>query len=1281
MKKLRIALGLVFALTFSLFLVACGGGSGEVTEIVLEGGTRTFTEGEAFSTGDLSVTVYYRGSDDAVVLDSEQYEVDSSAYDPNSAGTYQIIITPDQTPADGAQPVTASYEVTVEHNWVDEGGGNYSCTCGAARQSLTGLTDTITTTAWGNQASLANVSADSPAVAPIAGENHVNYGSLVAGQSRALTMKILTVDVSATWNTPLMGIRNGADGTLPREDAWVIATAAGFVSPWGTSTGYAPSLGTATADSTLWEVFSRGTNWNAADLVDGTLVITYDYSLDSVMTIRHNLTKADGSTLELIYSVHVPDAAYEIVAYGEKVTYQVTNIETVMNRYVTGFTAELPDATVQPEGKMFDTTGITTEATMSKGNPVSNSYNAYAYIDVTDAEGNVTPTRVNLATEPLQAGMYAFNVEFAGQVYYFTSDGTIDGTSQITVVPSSFTAVGASAVSKGGVVFDAPNASFDYAVNAAEDGIDIIGTGTAAMLTAAQKEALGTTASSFVAFKLSALSDGVTAVSVSDGGYAALVNGVIDVVLPLGANYTITITSGEETQTVAVDLSEVAAPAAGAYVAASDFTLDAGGTYTVVYTGDFGNIDELSLVTGGKVDTVADIEAEISSDGRYTALRNQLYINSVTETADGFEVVYDIAAPAIVNLAANNASRAVGLRGADGTTLASLTLYYNMTFSADPTGSYARISDDTVVFVSRDMMYVIKGVTGESVDGNLEYTDLFIDATLNIQNEVGQSYDVSVSTSADGVAPDASNTITSSVSSTGKIIALGNVGDATDYDYGALIMYQFSVTLLGLRTDDNAATYYFTANEDTENGQETYTVYTVTGDEITAAEVTPTGERAEMQAFSCVQDGIEAYTDAETGFVYGAIVTPATGVHTWGAETEGVATCEVCGATKETVAIDENSYYEVVLLKEGNIFLNNTADGWWVVDYQLGKQTVSGDFVMKYTWNQDNDPNYVSDGAFVISLADGSTTDDLRKRFLEGATDNAWTAVANVNNSLWTNENVSYVIYHNGEEAAYPENALDQTNKPWNGDYSFVIRRLGTTLTVEESLTTKAGDVWTSELVIGNFTEADLSVAFWGNPYYTNNNRVTVGEVTRVMDFSGDANKKEIGAISTVTTTGISVSATILGHSGDWGTLVMQPASGSGMLVTLPNLDPYNNTTGEFPTGLNAFPAGDDFVGEGATWDCFFNAATPYYLTVSLSVEDGVKYYRDGELMIWYKANRLMGGSTYISDFVEYFLNDIAESGFTFMAATAEGATTTDLHIQGAVSDAEALALYQAQAE
>lgn len=1110
MKKLRLALGLVFALTFSLFLVACGGGNKEVTDIELEGMTTEFKEGDAFTTGNLVVTVYYRGSDDPVVLEADQYEVDSSAYKSDSAGTYQIIITPEQTPAEGAQPVTASYEVTVDHNWTDNGDGTFTCQCGAKRESFSGLTDTVTTTAWGNPATLTEVSEQSPATAPIAGENHVSYGSLVAGQSKALTLKILTVDTGSDWNTPLMGIRNGADGVLPREDNWVIATAAGFVAPWGTSTGYSATLGTATTASTEWEVFTRGTDWDAKDIEGGTIVVTYDYSLDSIMTIRHNLTKSDGTKLELVYSVKLPDAAYEIVAYGEKCTYQVTNIESVMNREVTGLTATLPTATVQPEGKLFNAEGLTTEASMSAGSPVVNSYNAYAYVDVANADGTTTPTRINLATEPLQAGMYSFNVEFAGQVYYFTSDGKMGGKDLITVIPSSFTAVGASAVSKSGVLFDAPNASFDYAVNDSENGIVIVGTGAATLLTEAQKEALDTTASAFVSFKISALAANITAVSV-EGGYAALNNGVIDVVLPVGSEYTLTLKAGDAVaQEATVDLSDVTAPTAGAYVAESDFNLDKGGTYTVVYTG-LSNVDELSLVTGGVRDTVANIKEAIATDGQFTALSG-FYINSVEETAEGLEVVYKIAAPQVVNLSATNAYRAVEVRNADGETLVSLTLRYNMVFSDNPSGSYAKIADDTVVYVSRDVMYVIKAVSAEEVDGNVQYSDLFIDATLNVQNKVGESYDVSVSASADGVSADDSNTITLSDGAAAKAVTIGNVSDTTDYDYGALVVYQFSVTALGLRTEDNEATYYFTANEDTENGQETYTVYTVTGNTIEAKEVTPSGERSETQALTCVQDGIEAYTD-ENGFIYGAIVTPASGEHSFGEYNENnEAVCSVCKAVRTKYDLGDGTYCEITVLDraDGEVIANTSNDpnGWWA--YSTESEVVSGNFTVKYSWT-GADGNYPANGALMIVLADpadGEANSALHKRFLEGVSsenNNPAVDITTLTSPLWSSDSVvTYEVFYNGETSTF-EKATANGNGYWlDAEFSVTATRIGSTLTVEEQVVAENGDVWTSTLTITNFTTRDLSFSLGGNIYHLADIRLNVGEVSTTVNESFD---------------------------------------------------------------------------------------------------------------------------------------------------------------------------------
>lgn len=1077
MKKLKIALSLLFALTFSLFLVACGGGK-EVTEIQLEGQKTSFVEGEEFSTGDLTVTVYYRGSDEPVVLEADQYEVDSSAYNPNQASEYSIVITPEQEPAEGAQPVTMTYLVTVEHNWQDNGDGTFSCDCGASRTSLSGLTDTVTTVAWGNQATLTEKSENSPATAPRAGENHVSYGVLVAGQSMELTLKILEVDTGAAWNTPLMGVRNGAVGILPREDNYVIGTVAGFTTPdGGTKDAAVAGIGTATAESGEWVVYSSGSTWTAADLVGGTDVIFYNYGMDGIMTIRHTLTKTDNSTMTLTYTFAVPDASYEIVAYGEKVTYQVTAIESVQNRYVTGFTAELPTATEQAEGKMFDTTGIQATAEMSAGDPVLNSYNAYAYVDVANKDGTTTQTRVNLASEPLSAEMYAFNLEFAGKTYFFTSDNTIDGEDLITVVPSEFTTAAGAAVVANGYTFDAPDATFDYAVNAAGDGIDVVGAGKAAVLTADQKTALDTEASNFVSLKLGNLSADFDAVEISEG-YASLANGVISAVLPVTdstTTVTLTLKKGDATvQTVSIDVSDVEkAPDVGVYVAASDFTLDAGGTYTVVYTGIPAGADDYTLVTGGMRSTVADVKAAITADGQYTALANQLYINSVEEGEEGLTVVYEIAKPNLANLSATNANRLVGIRNADGETLAEVTLHYNMVFSDAPEqgGNVAKVSDDVYVYVARDKMFVMKAFSAEEVEGKLEYADLSFDVKLNIQNAVGESYDLSTSASDTGVKADVVNNVTGASTTAGKLVAIGNVGDSSDYDYGALLVLELSVTTLGLRTEDVAQTYYFTANENSEELQDTYTVFTVEGDKITSEEVAPSGEPVETQVWSCVNDGITAYEYGETGFYFAGVIKPATGVHEWAAtETENLEVCSICGYTREYVETASGHSYITLGLAKTYEDIPNCV--WW--EDVTGVNLVNGNFAVEYTYKHaDGTGDYTNarlqliSGTYTSTIDLAATGDVVVDANMLSSGDSAVVSTQELTKDGQVVDKSGWLAH--GTAAG-----------EFNGDVTATITRAGSVLEIVTEWTAPSGSAYVNHIVVDNFTLAEVTIQIGG---------------------------------------------------------------------------------------------------------------------------------------------------------------------------------------------------------
>lgn len=1070
MKKLKIALSLIFALTFSLFLVACGGG-GEVMDIVIntENAKTEFKEGEAFDATGLVVNVYYRGKDDPVTLEEGKYNIDSSKFDSSKPGPYEIVVDPEQTPAENAQRVTKSYTVTVVHNWVQNGDGTASCECGA-RQEVKELTDTVTTVGWGSQATLEATPSGTPAKAPVAGENHVNYGVLVPGQTVNLTLKILAVDTGAVYNTPLMGVRSGVNGLIPREDSYVIGTCAGFSTPEGGTKDAGPQSGTATKDSTPWLVYKSGDAIYAADLTGGTVVVSYEYSSDSVMTIRHTLTKADGSTKTQANSFAVPRGSYEIVAYGEKVTYQVTKYESIMNNFVTKFTATPPTAVYQPEGKLFDTTGIKAVATMSDGSTIEDSFNAYATLD-----GAV----VNLAVTPLADGMTDFYVEFAQNKAYFTSTEAAGGTSLITVIPSEFSVANASAVVKDGVVFDAPLFTADYAVDAAGDAVEITAGGTAAVLNAEQKEVLNTTADYFVAVKLSGFAEGAVDGAAVNNGHAVFTDGVVELILPVsdGVEYTLTLTKeGATVQTTKINLEKVVVPEVGVYVASTDFTLDAGGTYNVVFTGAAGTDDE-QLVVGGMRSTIGEIKAAINENPEegWAALSGQLWVTSVEKTDEGVVVGVKVAAPDLINLSATNASSAVEYRDADNNTLASAALNYEMRFSEtipEDVKDIVKISGDTVVFVQRDKLYVIRAVSADSVAGKLEYTDLFIDATLNIQNAAAASYDVSVSSSAGGVKADENNAITLSGDASGKLVALGNVGSATDYDYGALVVYSFSVSALGFREDDVKETYYFTANEDPK-GQDSYTVYKVDGNVITAdvVEAANAGERVDTQTWSCVNDGIKAFKYGDTEFYFGGIVTPATGEHVWEAsETENLEVCANCGYTRERVETENGYYY--ITLSTPTAYEDMPNATWW--NEVNGVNDVSGNFAVEYTYTHaDGTGDYTNARLQLVSGADTSTIDLAATAdvvVVQGMLSSGDSAVISTQELLKDGVAV--------DKSAWMAHGTGKGE--FNGDVTALITRSGTVLEIRTEWTAPSGSTYVNHIVVDNFTQAPVTIQIGG---------------------------------------------------------------------------------------------------------------------------------------------------------------------------------------------------------
>ncbi len=1184
MKKLRIALTFLLVLCCSVCLFACkktgdNGGAKNVSEMSITGGKRSFKEGEAFSAGDdLKVKVYYQGDDNEYELTSEDYEIDSSAYNKDKAGTYNIYIIPKNQPEnlwDGQEGSAdnrfkKSYPVSVDHSWTEGEPGKYTCACGAVRNSYPELNDQFKFVGWGNVGEYtrgAEGKTYPDAKAPIAGENHISYGSLVAGQSLELVLKLSALNrpTSLVYNestggingvemydTPLMGFRNGAVGFIPREDNYVIGTAAGFVAAAGSnipSGNGAPTGGTATTESNLWDFYCElnPAIINAStDFVDSTLenwstvVVTYDYQSDGIMRISHELYRfkdydpdAEPDTT-ITYTVKVPDAAYEVVVYGENCSFTITSAEFIAGRALkeNGLTIPHgPDAVYQPAGKLFDTTGLETRAEFTDGGVIEDSYNAYAYRDITPDPTDEVPdpqpvkTKINLSTDVLTADMYDFCVEFNGQTAWLTKDGqesTADNktTNQtITVVPNVITGATTTPIKSGEVTYDAPAVEYDYAVTKSHDYIRLVATGTAMKATAAQSEKLGGS-THFIAFKLltnltaDGIADTLSATGTNISVIAKKVGTTVDVIVGVKADYakTFDLTLKDETK-IQIDLSGLEElPAVGAEITQSDFYLDIGGTYTVKYSGFSGSADALKLSIGSKTETVANIKEAIKGEyaegvtpDRDTFFRgnDSQYIVGIDDT-DGLTVTYWLAAPQIGNLTVNQIAPEVTLRDADNKVLASATLTYRLLVkSATNIGT-----DDEPVYVvpsdNRLIVYAVK--ESENLENGLGFA-----ATLNIEHtkQAAEEYltllfNVGV-TVADGAATWADENLLTKAS-TAKVIPFGTMNDATDYDTGAILIANLSLTALGVRADDTTAQFRFTANENTEEGQETYTIYSVTENTITSTEKTPDTERVNVHTGSCVADDVKAYQDGD--FYYGALIKYATGAHTFQGYAEGSTTdtCKVCGAVI-TKVVEGSTTYEYTVLDEKNMAtftnrLTTDAAAWWDVNQKIGVRDLGeGDFVITYAWDQV-DANYASDGAITLS---GTKTEgsDLRKRFLEPATDEGFKALEVGKGLIGEGGTINYKLFDkDGAEVTYNEDFAALEDGRWLGNYKVTAVRLGTTLYVYEKVVT-SDRTFTSELVITKFTTEALTVCLWGSPAWC-----------------GETVKCDIGTVKT-TTTGI----------------------------------------------------------------------------------------------------------------------------------------------------------------
>lgn len=176
------------------------------------------------------------------------------------------------------------------------------------------------------------------------------------------------------------------------------------------------------------------------------------------------------------------------------------------------------------------------------------------------------------------------------------------------------------------------------------------------------------------------------------------------------------------------------------------------------------------------------------------------------------------------------------------------------------------------------------------------------------------------------------------------------------------------------------------------------------------------------------------------------------------------------------------------------------------------------------------------------------------------------------------------------------------------------------------------------------------------------------GSVTAEMNKGYD-----VAAIPNASANGFAVSFWMTGNTNtDWTAIVIGgKGSITGFDITLPNLDPYDYGNG---WDTNAFPTleGVNALYNGAVYSDMLR--TPSFVTVSVDGVNGVSYYLNGVLQVRYETTDALANGKLVSEFVTILTGGAVTDGIQF----AFGLVTQDLYVTNGLTDAQALAIFEA---
>lgn len=570
-----------------------------------------------------------------------------------------------------------------------------------------------------------------------------------------------------------------------------------------------------------WAAYTEGTALRTEDyyLEDGLAIeMTWTYRNDGIIELT--IANPDLGT-SLVARVRVPDneqGYYDTIIHGDYMTYQIDGASYVTPRTLDSIAATADTSKEYLANTKLAFADVTVKAKYEQtGNEEFNAtgFDVYGFVpsaNGADAVEETKGTYYDLSVYPLQAGMTHFKVVYT--VGPNAKETVIAKENFVKVIGNSVSEVISYPVQKGQVAFAGSlidSAALSVATAETVKQTKIALTGMAGTLTAAQKEALGTTANKYVALRLLTNENGTAFLAAEPAAGAvwfsvAQDRSYVDVIIAVGSEKTYTVTGLQETPIV-FDITNVQGIAVNSAVSgAQNLFLNAEGTFTLQYNFEAGTLtgsERIAVETPWGQNLL-----RLRKDSEAVGLTITEITDGTTSLGEDFENWASLTKLTLtikkdaVKLGANSAFGSYVLKLNRGETTLSydeIKLQRSFSNAQGASGFVLDAEGKVLADVNGNTLFVAYIV---SENENIRATDVGVrnfmlnfnagtQQTIKLVNLAGTYFDYS------GKFTLADTDLTEESVVTTSVYVDGTVGNANDVDYVAVVVYSIDLEAIG----------------------------------------------------------------------------------------------------------------------------------------------------------------------------------------------------------------------------------------------------------------------------------------------------------------------------------------------------------------------------------------------------------------------------------------------------------------------------------------------------